>query len=229
MLLSALLAGCGARPAAPAWHLDASIIEACSCPHVCQCFFGNRPAQHEGGQCYCRFNSAFKVQEGRVGGTVLDGALFWVSGDLGDGRGLERDWAVVTFDPRTAQAQRTAILFLLERLYPSPWKSFRTAEGVITWRGEETRAYASIDEGLTALVELDTHSQAYVENPGTPAVVRGVRYMRSQGNDGFVLMPCVRSRYRGGPNAFAYEHSNGFRITIHMNSDLPVPESGNGM
>ncbi len=70
----------------PEWHMNASIIEACSCPMFCQCYFNQEPsghAGHGGGEHFCKFNNAIKVNKGHYGDTKLDGALFWVAGDLG--------------------------------------------------------------------------------------------------------------------------------------------------
>ena len=93
--------------------MNATIIEACSCPMFCQCYFNTEPAGHghEGhGEHFCRFNNAFKVNHGRFGSVTLDGAKFWVAGDLGaefsDG---QMDWAVLTFDPSVTKEQREAI------------------------------------------------------------------------------------------------------------------------
>src|SRR5512134_2964009 len=30
----------------PAWNMNATIIEACSCPMFCQCYFNSKPAEH---------------------------------------------------------------------------------------------------------------------------------------------------------------------------------------
>ena len=54
----------------PEWSLNASIIEACSCPMFCQCYFGAKPAEHTGHDGhgstghFCRFNNAFRVNKG---------------------------------------------------------------------------------------------------------------------------------------------------------------------
>src|SRR5438045_588645 len=86
------------------WAMNATIIEACSCPMFCQCYFDSKPAAHSGdehaehaaheghagmagmsgGEMYCKFNNAFKVNSGNYGSTKLDGAKFWVAGDLGN-------------------------------------------------------------------------------------------------------------------------------------------------
>src|SRR5688572_33147711 len=50
------------------WDFNATIIEACSCPMFCQCYFNAKPASHHGhagggGEHFCKFNNAFKVNK----------------------------------------------------------------------------------------------------------------------------------------------------------------------
>src|SRR5687767_5332279 len=112
------------------WSMNATIIEACSCPMFCPCYFDTKPAPptmnhaakdahaahgagHE-GHGGCMFNNAFKVNKGSYNGTSLDGAKFWVNGDLGDdfSKG-QMDWAVLTFDPSVTKEQREGIKAIL--------------------------------------------------------------------------------------------------------------------
>src|SRR6266550_4261815 len=83
-----------AKSSTPEWSFNATIIEACSCPMFCQCYFSTSPASHsmadmpgmEGkghDEAYCKFNNAFRVNKGTYNGVSLAGAKFWVSGDLG--------------------------------------------------------------------------------------------------------------------------------------------------
>src|ERR1041385_5179355 len=80
--------------AKPEWSMNATAIEACSCPVFCQCYFNTSPAGHgehmegmghegHGMDHFCRFNNAYKVNHGYFGATRLDGAKFWIYGDLG--------------------------------------------------------------------------------------------------------------------------------------------------
>ena len=64
----------------PEWAMNATAIEACSCPMFCQCYFNTKPAGHgdhagHGGEAkhFCRANNAYKVNKGYVGTTNLDG------------------------------------------------------------------------------------------------------------------------------------------------------------
>jgi hypothetical protein len=87
------------------WAINATAIEACSCPHFCMCYFNTHPAaHHDHGQTkhYCKFNNAYKVNHRYYGTTSLDGAKFWITGDLGsDFSQGQMDWALVTFDKAT--------------------------------------------------------------------------------------------------------------------------------
>src|SRR5438309_10001509 len=104
--------------AASDWSMNATAIEACSCPMFCQCYFSTKPAAHSEhaghshgeGEHFCKFNMAYKVNHGKYGATKLDGAKFWIAGDLGgDFSKGEMDWAVVTFDPSVTAEQREGI------------------------------------------------------------------------------------------------------------------------
>src|SRR5256885_15632812 len=72
----------------PDWALRATVIEACSCPMFCQCYFNAAPAghaAHEGhdAEHYCKFNNAYKINKGSYKATKLDGDKLWIYSDLG--------------------------------------------------------------------------------------------------------------------------------------------------
>src|SRR5260370_41847454 len=87
----------------PDWWMNATTIEACSCPMFCQCYFNPKPAaaDHEHGTAahYCLFNNAYKRRHGHYGSTNRARAKFWLTCALGrvfwHGR---RGWALVSFD-----------------------------------------------------------------------------------------------------------------------------------
>ncbi|HUP42172.1 MAG TPA: DUF1326 domain-containing protein, partial [Thermoanaerobaculia bacterium] len=81
------------------YQVTATAIEACSCPLFCSCYYNAEPA----GGHMCRFNNAYRFEEGSHWGDVdLSGAMVWITGDLGghfaDGT---TEWAMVTFDQAT--------------------------------------------------------------------------------------------------------------------------------
>ncbi len=228
--IGTLVLGAGA-PAAPKWSVNATIIEACSCPMFCQCYFATKPAEHhghgDGGGHFCKFNNAFKINKGSYGDTKLDGAKFWVGGDLGaefsDG---EMDWAVLTFDPAVTPPQREAISTMLGALYPVKWKSFTTAkDAAIEWTATKGRAHAKLDGGKTAEVALK-QNQGMTSDP---IVIKNLKYWGAPRNDGFVLMQNEVEAYRAGDKAFEFKGTNGFMITFDMTSADVAAQASGGM
>lgn len=205
--------------AAPAWHLNATIIEACSCPMFCQCYFNSAPSGEHGmhgeGGHYCRFNNAFKVNKGSYGNVRLDGTKFWVAGDLGGdfSKGM-MDWAVVTLDKATSKEQRDAIAAMLGSVYPVQWNSLTTAEGDIAWTPGKDEAHATIDGGKTAEVAL----KRFQGMTDDPIVIKNLKYWGVQRNDGFIMMPNTVEAYRAGTKPFEFKGTNGFMITIDTGS-----------
>ena len=217
---------------APPWNMNATAIEACSCPMFCQCYFNTGPAVHtmagaEHMEHYCKFNNAYKINKGTYESTKLDGAKFWIYGDLGDdfSKG-EMQWAVLTFDNATSKEQREGIGAICGKLFPVKWKSFKTATGDIQWTAGKDEAHATLDGGKTAEVELSSKSM----NPNMrsePTVIKNLKYWGAPRNDGFVLMPNIIETLRSGDQPYEFKGSNGFMITIDMNSkDFAEGKSG---
>ncbi len=208
------------------WSLNATIIEACSCPMFCQCYFNTKPAEHPGccppgtdpkdAPRYCRFNNAFQVNRGSYGAVKLDGAKFWVAGDLGgDFSKGEMNWAVLHFDPAVTKEQREGIQTILGHVYPVKWQSFEVrADAPIEWKPGKDRAVAKLDGGKTAEVVL-------VRNQGMtndPIVIHNLKYWGTPRNDGFILMANEVEAYRAGDKPYEFRGTNGFMITFDINS-----------
>jgi len=230
MVLPLVSGGTVAKEAAsgtPEWHMNASIIEACSCPMFCQCYFATKPAAHHGGHGghggmgggeathFCKFNNAIKVNKGHYGDTKLDGVMFWVAGDLGgDFSEGKMDWAVLTFDKAATPAQREAIKAIAPKVYPVTWNSFTTDEGSMSW--DEKSGVALMDGGKTAEVRLSREVNA--NDKTKPTVMHNLKYWGAPRNDGFVMMPNIVEAYRKGPKAFEFKGTNGFFITFDISS-----------
>ena len=228
-----------AKPAAAddAWSMNASIIEACSCPMFCQCYFSTKPAAHaasmEGhdmgaGEHYCRANNVFKVNKGYYGKTKLDGAKFWAAMDLGDdfSDGTMK-WAVITFDPSVTKEQRAGILKAVGALYPVKWETpIQVADDLpIEWSHIGDKAVAKLDGGKAGEVVLNGASVS--RNRTGPVVINNLKYWGAPRHDGFVLMTNEVEAYRLGQNAFEFKGTNGFMITVDINSkDVAAPTGG---
>ena len=212
-------------PAKAEWSVNATAIEACSCPMFCQCYFNTKPAahasagehSHHGSTHFCRANLAYKINKGHFGPTSLDGAKFWVATDLGgDFSKGELDWGVLYFDKGLTKPQRDAIATVAGRIFPVKWQSFATAEASIdTWEITPTGAVALMDGGKTAEVRL----KKFQGMTDGPVVIRNLKYWGAPRNEGFIMAPNEVEAYRVGPKAFEFKGTNGFLITIDMNSN----------
>ncbi|TPW17678.1 MAG: hypothetical protein FD129_284 [bacterium] len=220
----------------PDWSMNATIIEACSCPMFCQCYFATEPAAHHdmsgmshGGEAshYCKFNNAFQVNKGSYGDVKLDGAKFWVYGDLGgDFSKGQMDWGVVTFDKSLTPAQREGIAAILGHLYPVTWNSLTTAEGMMEWVAGPEESYATLDGGKSAEVRLSTKTLNR-NMGGKPMVMENLKYWGAPRNDGFVMMPNTVEAVRTGAKPFEFKGTNGFMITVDITSkDVSAPGKG---
>ena len=222
-----------AKASEPDWAMNATIIEACSCPMFCQCYFDTKPAAHgsheghaghgadgEHSEHYCKFNNALKVNHGNYGDTKLDGAKFWVAGDLGGdfSKGV-MDWAVLTFDPAVTHPQRMAIKAILGHVYPVKWGSFEVAgDQPIEWTADKDHAVARMGGGRGAEVAL----KRWPGNTDQPVVIHNLKYWGTPRNDGFVLMPNQVEALRKAPEGkkpFEFKGTNGFMITFDINSE----------
>ena len=237
------LAGVGLAlraPAAPApvsgeptaeWSLNATIIEACSCPMFCQCYFNTKPAEHPGccppgadpkdSPRYCKFNNVFQVNHGSYGSVKLDGAKFWLAGDLGgDFSKGEMQWAALHFDPAVTKEQREGIQAVLKGLYPVKWGSFEVrADYPIAWTAGKDRSVATLDGGKKGEVVL-VRNQGMTDDP---IVIKNLKYWGAPRNDGFVLMANEVEAYRDGDKTYEFKGTNGFMITFDIKStDVPA-------
>jgi hypothetical protein len=213
-----------ATPATPDWALNGTVIEACSCQMFCPCYFSTKPApgdsgMHEmAGGHYCRFNIVYKINKGHYGATDLAGAKVWIAGDLGDDFGDgQAEWAEVTFDPAVTKPQRDGLAAILTgQVYPLKWKTFTVGQDApIEWSGGNDRAVAKLDGGKAGEVVLVHNPTAMSKEP---SVIKNVKYFGAPRNDGFVLMPNEVEAYRRGPNKFEYKGTNGFMLTLDINS-----------
>ena len=154
---------------------------------------------------------------GHHGATTLDGVTFWLAGDLGaefsDG---EMDWSVLHFTPETTKAQRDAIGDILGHLFPVKWKSFEVGkDAAIEWNDSGEKPVARLDGGKAAEVVLTRFKGA----DNKPVVIQNLPYWGAPRNDGFIMAPNQVQAYRLGSKAYEFKGTNGFLITIDVDSN----------
>ncbi len=234
MVTSGAVAQGGADKAkSPGWSMNATIIEACSCPMFCQCYFATKPAGHAGHEGhgedhFCRANNVFRVNRGTYGATKLDGAKFWAAMDLGDDfTDGTMKWAVIHFDPAVTKEQRETILTVVTHLYPVKWETpVQVGNDMpIEWSHTGDKAVAKLDGGKAGEVVLN--GGVVGRNKTAPVVISNLKYWGAPRHDGFVLMPNEVEAYRQGTNAFEYKGTNGFMITFDITSKDVAAGGGN--
>ncbi len=215
------MAGEPMKVATPDWAMNATIIEACSCPMFCQCFFNEKTAAHHDhasgrSEHFCKGNLAYTINRGHYGETKLDGARFWLAGDLGERLTDGMEWLVVTFDPSVGPEQRTAISTILSHVYPFPVKDMKLGkDATIDWKTTADGAVAKLDGGKAGEIVLRRFQGA---DANDPVVIKNLRYIGAPRNDGFLLMPNEVQAYRVGDRAFEFRNTNGFMVTIDISS-----------
>lgn len=235
------------RPARADWALRVSVLESCSCPVFCQCFFSGKPpvpdhtdehmGQHMSGHSghaqsgashpFCRFNQAYQVVSGHAGSLRLEGVRFWFLGDAGDDFAKPKlEWAMLSFDPSVSQAQRSALIGILRHLRwyrPERWKSYRIGEDApIAWTADSRRARATLGgDGAIAEIALAT----MVGMHDRPVTVSNLDYFGYPRNTGFILMPSTLLAYHGPEKSFEFRDkgTNGLLTTLELTAqDFPA-------
>lgn len=200
------------------WHFNGTVIEACSCPMFCQCYFNTEPAAHvdHDPNHFCEFNMAYKVNEGHYGDTDLAGVKFWVAGDLGASwESGETEWAIVTFAPGTTDAQKGGVATALGHIFPVNWKSFEVAEDAeIEWEAGDDRSEAKLAGGEHAHIILNK----WPGMGGETGVLENIAYFGAARNTGFKMMPNEIETWKVGDKAFKHNGSTGFMTTVDMKS-----------
>lgn len=207
--------------AEPKWSCNMTNVEACSCPMFCQCYFTGAPALHaDAGNAamqYCRFNNAFKINKGNWGDASLDGVKFWMAGDLGGDFSKPPLWIVLTFEPSASPQQRDAVKAIVAHIFmfSDPGIIKTAADAKIDWDVNDQTASAKLDDGKAAEIELKKSDGA----DGNAVVIKNIKFWAAPRNDGFIMMPNTIEAYRLGSAPFEYKGTNGFVVTIDMNSD----------
>ena len=194
-------------PAGPSWRMQADYVEACSCHLFCPCYF-NKHAEHP----YCEVNMAVTVREGHSGNVDLAGAKYWLTGDLGDRWGTDKKakWVVVSFDPRTTQAQRDALAPMILKTYGFEWGELKVQEAPIEIRQSGNIVEAKLAEGQQAYMKLQREPGI----DGKGVMLKNVKYFDAVQNDGFQMYKSIEHRADVAGHAFSYSDRNAFLITI---------------
>lgn len=215
--IAALVAAAPAKGnRAGTYDVTGDIIEACSCPLFCGCYFNSEPNNPH----MCQFNMAYQFRPGSHWGNVdLSSARVWLSGDLG-GEALSKGnaaYLMVSFDKKTTPSQREAIGKALGKIYPVQWAKMETREDEIEWHHDAANKadHAKLASGM-AEVAL---ARGQWESTGTPTVIKGLKYFGANSNDGFVPLKSTHY-FHGDAMKYDLKDMNGFFITVHSHGKI---------
>jgi hypothetical protein len=210
------LVAAGPADRSKTYDVTADTIEGCSCPLFCTCYFGSSANEH-----MCQFDNVYKFRKGSHYGDVdLSEQVVWMSGDLGGewhkkpGPGMPLDWAVVTYDKKTSDAQRKAIGEVLNKVWAVKWGKFSTREDSIEWHDDAKMSHAKMASGMGEIA-LDKTTGP---NKTSPTVVKNLQYWFTNSNDGFVL--AYSTHHFDGENKIKEEHKNGFTIAWTVKGEI---------
>ena len=207
------------------WALNMTVLESCSCPVFCPCFFDSAVPEtsstrqgHTVKEHACRFNQTFSINRGHSGSVRLDGVRFWYSGNGGDLEQPKNEWAVLTFDSGVTRDQREALLPLLQKhrwFRPASWKSYVIGDDApIQFSLDDKGAHASLGGGALA----ETRTSILFGLHKKPVTITNLGYFGFTRNDGFVLMPSEVLAWRRGEDAFEFKKTNGLLTTVDTDS-----------
>jgi hypothetical protein len=132
---------------------------------------------------------------------------------------------MVSFDKKTAPAQREAIGKILGKTYPVKWAKMETREDDIDWHhGAPGKAdHAKLASGMAEV----TLNRGKWESTKMPTVIKGLKYFAVSTNDGFVLAKGTHY-YHGDAMKFDLKDMNGFFITLHEKGKVEAPPQQSG-
>ncbi len=205
LIVATLIASNAGADKDKTWSVKADYIEGCSCHLFCPCYFNASP---EDGH-HCEMDNAVKIKTGHVGDTNVDGAKFWISGDLGgDFSKGQMKGAVITFDTALTPKQQDAIKFLFGKIYPVKWEKVETDKAAIVWERTGLTAHAKLGTG-TGEITLT----GIKDGSGKQSLLTNVAYWGAQKNTGFELAKSEH-HYKGHGYDYTHKDKNGFMITI---------------
>ncbi len=211
-------------PAAPAeepYHLNATLVEGCSCHSFCPCYLSAARPENE----YCNFNIAMLVKKGNYGTTSFDGMKIWLSGNLGAQFASGNATAVViSVDPKIGQGdvtqeQMDAAAKVLAKVYPVKWGSAVVEKTPMLVFKDKDKIVAKLGDGTNGMLELSPMS-AQGNDGKNPPIITNLRYFGASTNKGFILYTASH-HYKGHDLDYKYEGRNGFVIEIEAGSAKP--------
>lgn len=186
-----------AAPAAPAWHITATVAESCSCAVSCSCNFGGNP-----NRMPCEGNRLISITKGHYGDVDLSGVSFLVTFEM-------RKWSKIYVSDKVSDRQNTAV----EALLPIAFAGFRNGmlslqKAPLTMEITDTRVRFSGPESSVDMEVMKGFG-------GQPVKILNLPNPAYQD---YTQFRSVTHTHNGGGNAWSHSGTNGFTSTMDVGS-----------
>ena len=185
------------QPAAPDWHITATVAESCSCAVSCSCNFGGNP-----NRMPCEGNRLISITKGHFGDVDLAGVAFLVTFEM-------RNWSKIYVSDKVSDKQNAAV----EALLPIAFAGFRNGmlslqKAPITMELTDTRVRFS---GPESSVDMEVMKGL----GGKPVKILNLPNPAYQD---YTQFKSVTHKHESQGHAWSHSGTNGFTSTMDAGS-----------
>ncbi len=182
-------------PAAPSWHVTATVAESCSCAVSCSCNFGGSP-----NRMPCEGNRLIAITKGHYGDVDLSGVSFLVTFEM-------RKWSKIYVTDKVSDSQNSAV----EALLPIAFAGFRNGmlslqKAPLTMEITDTRVRFSGPESSVDMEVMKGFG-------GQPVKILNLPNPAYQD---YTQFRSVTHTHNGGGNTWSHSGTNGFTSTMDV-------------
>jgi len=187
----------GQQPAAPDWHVTATVAESCSCAVSCSCNFGGNP-----NRMPCEGNRLISITKGHFGDVDLAGVAFLVAFEM-------RSWSKIYVSDKISDKQNAAV----EALLPIAFAGFRNGmlslqKAPITMEITDTRVRFSAPESSVDMEVMKGFG-------GQPVKILNLPNPAYQG---YTQFKSVTHTHESQGHSWSHSGTNGFTSTMDVGS-----------
>ena len=185
------------QPAAPDWHITATVAESCSCAVSCSCNFGGNP-----NRMPCEGNRLISITKGHFGDVDLGGVAFLVTFEM-------RSWSKIYVSDKISDKQNAAV----EALLPIAFAGFRNGmlslqKAPITMEITDTRVRFSAPESSVDMEVMKGFG-------GQPVKILNLPNPAYQG---YTQFKSVTHTHESQGHSWSHSGTNGFTSTMDVGS-----------
>ena len=185
------------QPAAPDWHITATVAESCSCAVSCSCNFGGNP-----NRMPCEGNRLISITKGHFGDVDLAGVAFLVTFEM-------RSWSKIYVSDKISDKQNAAV----EALLPIAFAGFRNGmlslqKAPITMEITDTRVRFSGPESSVDMEVMKGFG-------GQPVKILNLPNPAYQG---YTQFKSVTHTHESQGHSWSHSGTNGFTSTMDVGS-----------